>query len=165
MVLTLQTEESPTTTEPEVLQGLLDGLLRTQDPFDTNLQMRFNKSDIGAHEIRLMTKAAKPIEQRFEQAFWVSIGKENEQISLVAPKSWQFRDGKPLVVSVARKGEYGDIKIVHDYEVIGTLTGKESSLEISPSKIGYGPVRLHAEYQLSNGQAVRSLPAVVQAEL
>ncbi len=165
MVLTLQTEESQTTTEPEVLQGLLDGLLRTQDPFDPNLQMRFNKSDIGAHEIRLITKAAKPIEQRFEQAFWITIGKENEQISLVAPKNWQFRDGKPLVVSVTRKKEFGEIKIVHNFEAIGTLTGNDSSLEISPSKIGYGPVRLHAEYQLSSGQAVRSLPAVVQVEL
>ena len=165
MVLALQPEESPTTTEPELLQCVLDGVLRTQDPFDPNLQMRFNKSDVGAHEIRLITKAAKPIEQRYEQSFWISIGKENEQISLLAPKDWQLKDSKPLVISVARNGEFGEIKIVHDFEVIGTLTGKDSSLEISPSKIGYGPVRLHAEYQLGSGQSVRSLPAVVQVEL
>jgi len=164
IVLTLKTEESRATSEPEVLQSVLDGRLRTQDPFDPNLQLRFNKSDLGAHEIRLIAKAAKPIEQRYEQAFWISIGNENEQIELVAPKEWQLSGGKPLVVAVARKGEFGEIKIVHDFELIGTLTGKDNSLEISPSKIGYGPVRLHAEYMTSNGQAVRSLPVLVQVE-
>ena len=164
VVLTLKPEESPATTEPEVLQGVLDGVLRTQDPFDPNVQMRFNKSDLGAHEIRLIAKAAKPIEQRFEQAFWITIGKENEQIRLVAPKNWQLNAGKPLVVSIARNGEFGEIKIVHDFEVVGTLPEKETSLEISPSKVGYGPVRLHAEYQMGKGQVVRSLPVVVQVE-
>ena len=164
IVLALKTEESQETTEPEVLQGLLDGVLRTQDPFDPNVQMRLNKTDLGAHEIRLITKAAKPIEQCYEQAFWISIGNDNELIHLVAPKNWQLSDGKPLVVSVDRTGEYGEIKIVHDAEVVGTMPGKETTLEISPSKIGYGPVRLHAEYQMANGQAVRSLPIVVQVD-
>ena len=34
----------------------------------------------------------------------------------------------------------------------------KSAIEISPTKVGYGPVRLHAEQKLANGQTVRSLP-------
>ena len=60
--------------------------------------------------------------------------------------------------------ETGDIKIVHEFEEVGMIPNGKSAIELSPTKVGYGPVRLHAEQKLANGQTVRSLPVVVEVE-
>ena len=164
LIVSLKAEESSTTTEPEILQWIVNGVLRNQTPYDTQLRMLFEKSEPGAHEIRLLVKAAKPIEQHYEQAFWISLGSSSEQISVVAPIAWQLSSDKPLIIKAKPSLEPGDIKILHDFEEVGTLPLGKSSIELSPTKVGYGPVRLHAEQKLANGQTVRSLPVVVQLD-
>ncbi len=161
---TLQVDESKEATEPELMQLLVNGVLRSQSPFDNQIRLLFDNSEPGAHEIRFMTKAAKPIEQRYEQAIWLSIGKENEQLRLEAPKTWKLSDDKPLVISVGYASEPVEVKILHDFEEVGTVPAGQSSLTITPNQVGYGPVRLQAERKLANGKAVRSLPVVIQVE-
>ncbi len=164
LILSLLPDESSTATEPEQIQWLVNGILRSQVPFENQIRMLFEKSEPGAHEIRLITKAATPIEQQFEQAFWVTIGTANEQIKLEVPKAWELSNDKPLVISLGQITESSEIKILHDFEVVGTIPIGQSSIVLSPIKTGYGPVRLHAEQKLTNGQTVRSLPVVVQVE-
>jgi len=164
LTVSLKAEESSLTTEPEILQWIVNGVLRNQTPYDTQLRMRFEKTEPGAHEIRLLVKAAKPIEERYEQSFWFTLGQPSEQIILDAPKAWQLSSEKPLIVSVKQIPETGDIKIVHEFEEVGMIPNGKSAIELSPTKVGYGPVRLHAEQKLANGQIVRSLPVVVAVE-
>ncbi len=164
LVLSLVPEDSSTVTEPEQIQWLVNGILRSQAPFDHSIRMLFDKSEPGAHEIRLITKAAKPIEQQFEQVFWVTLGNASDQIKLEAPKSWELSSDRPLVISVGQISDTSEIKILHDFEEVGILPIGQASIVISPIKTGYGPVRLHAERKLTNGQTVRSLPVVVQVE-
>ena len=164
LMVSLKAEESTLTTEPEILQWIVNGVLRNQTPYDTQLRMRFEKTEPGAHEIRLLVKAAKPIEERYEQSFWFTLGQPSEQIILDAPKAWQLSSEKPLIVSVKQIPETGDIKIVHEFEEVGMIPNGKSAIELSPTKVGYGPVRLHAEQKLANGQIVRSLPVVVAIE-
>ena len=164
LMISLKVDESKDATEPELMQLLVNGVLRSQSPFDNQIRMVFDHSEPGAHEIRLLTKAAKPIEQRYEQAIWVSLGKENEQMKLEAPKTWSLSDDKPLVISVKHSMEATEFKILHDFEMVGTVPKGNTTLALSPTKLGYGPVRLHAERTLPNGQVVRSLPVVIQVE-
>ncbi len=164
LTIKIRTKESSSSSEPEQLQWLVNGILRSQAPFDNQVQMRFDKAEPGAHEIRLIAKASPPIEQRFEQSFWVNLGKANEQLKLEVPKAWQLSNDKPLVISMGQTVESGEIQVVHDFEEVGTIPVGQNSVVLSPTKIGYGPVRLHAEHKLPNGLMVRSLPAVVQVE-
>ncbi len=161
---TLQVDESKEATEPELMQLLVNGVLRSQSPFDNQIRLLFDNSEPGAHEIRFLTKAAKPIEQRYEQSIWLSLGKENEQLTLEAPKIWKLSDDKPLVISVVHASEPVEVKILHDFEEVGTVPVGQTSLTLSPNQVGYGPVRLQAERKLTNGKAVRSLPIVIQMD-
>ena len=162
--LKIKTEETAKTTEPEMMQWILDGVLRSQSPFDPDIQIKLEKMETGAHEMRLLTKAAKPLEQCFEQAFWMSVGKKEEQLKLQSPKNWKNSEDKPLIVSVAQSPEKGDIKILHDFEEVGTIPVGKTSIEFHPSKLGYGPVRLFGEQKLSSGQILRSLPITIQLD-
>lgn len=164
LILSLIPEDSSNAAEPEQIQWLVNGILRSQAPFDNQIRMHFEKSEPGAHEIRLITKAAKPIEQQFEHAFWVTLGKVSDQIKLEAPITWELSNDKPLVISLAQTTDAGEIKILHDFEEVGTISMGQTTMVLSPIKTGYGPVRLHAERKLTNGQTVRSLPVVVQVE-
>jgi hypothetical protein len=164
LVFSLKTVESKLDSEPELLQWIVNGILRNQAPFENQIRILFENSEPGAHEIRLLSLAEKPIEQRFEQAIWVTLGKASEQIQLQAPKVWQLSDNKPLEITVERNPDSGEIKVLHDFEVVGTIPSGKTKLELKPSQVGYGPVRLHAEHTLANGQTVRSLPKVVLVE-
>ena len=164
LILSLVTDDSPTATEPEQIQSLVNGILRGQAPFDKQVRMLFEKSEPGAYEIRLISKAATPVGQQFEQAFWVTLGKASEQIKLEAPSAWELSNDKPLVISLGQATDAGEIKILHDFEEVGTISIGQTSIILSPIKTGYGPVRLHAERKLMNGQTVRSLPVVVHVE-
>ena len=164
LVVSLQAEDSSLTTEPEILQWIVNGVLRNQTLYNTQISMRFEKSEPGAHEIRLLVKSAKPMEQHYEQAFWVTLGDSTQQLVVDAPQVWNLRSDKPLNISVKSSPESGDIKIVHCFEEVGTIPQGKSSIDLSPTKVGYGPVRLHAEQRLANGQTVRSLPIVVMVD-
>ncbi len=164
LVISLKTAESKVDTEPELLQWMVNGILRKQVPFENQIRMQFENSEPGAHEIRFLSQAEKPIEQRFEQAIWVTLGKANEQIQLHFPKVWQLSDNKPLEIAVERNEFPGEIKVLHDFEVVGTISSGQTKLVLKPTQVGYGPVRLHAEQTLANGQTVRSLPQVVLME-
>jgi len=164
MQISLQTIESSSTTEPDVLQMLINGVLRSQAPFEPQFRMSLNKAEPGAHEVRLISKAAKPIEERFEQNFWISLGKADEQLKLVVPNNWRLSEDKPLKISIQKSSELGEIQLIHDFEEIGTFAIGQDSIVLSPSNIGYGPVRLHAQQTVGNGKIVRSLPAVILVE-
>ena len=122
LILSLVTDDSPTATEPEQIQWLVNGILRGQAPFNKQVRMLFEKSEPGAHEIRLITKAATPIGQQFEQAFWVTLGKASEQIKLEAPSAWELSNDKPLVISLGQATDAGEFKILHDFEEVGTIS-------------------------------------------
>ena len=164
LVIALKTVESKVDTEPELLHWIVNGILRKQAPFENQIRIQFDKMEPGAHEIRLISQAEKPIEQRYEQAISVTLGKANEQVRLQAPKAWQLSDNKPLEITMERDAEAGEIKVLHDFEVVGTIPSGQTKLVLKPSQVGYGPVRLHAEKTLANGQTVRSLPKVVLVE-
>ena len=164
LIITLKTGVSPTDSEPELLQWIINGILRKQAPFENQIRIVFEKSEPGAHEIRLLSKGEKPIEPRYEQAIWVTLGPASQQIKLQAPKSWKLSDNKPLEISIERNEALNEIKVLHDFEIIGTIPLGETKLVIKPSQVGYGPVRLHAEHIIANGQTVRSLPEVVLVE-
>lgn len=160
----LKVDGSAAATEPEQLQWILDGILRSQTPFDPDVTIKLEQMDPGSHEIRFLTVSAKPIEQRFEQGFWLSVGNDKQQLKLDAPKAWKLSDDKPLSVTVAQSPESGEIKILHDFEEVGAIPVGMNAIVLSPSKLGYGPVRLFAEQKLTNGQTVRSLPIAIQIE-
>ena len=164
LVIALKTEESKVDSEPELLTWIVNGILRKKAPFETEIRILFENSEPGAHEIRLLSQAEKPIEQRYEQAMWVTLGNASEQIQLQTPKAWQLSDNRPLEITVERDADAGEIKVLHDFEVVGTVPSGQTKLVIKPSQIGYGPVRLQAEKTLANGQTVRSLPKIVLVE-
>ncbi len=164
LMISLKTAESKVDLEPEQLQWIVNGVLRKQAPFENQIRILFENSESGAHEIRLLSQAEKPIEQGYEQAIWVTLGKASEQIQVQAPKVWQLGDNKPLEITVERDPDSGEVKVFHDFEVVGTIPTGQTKLVLKPSQVGYGPVRLHAEQTLANGQKVRSLPKVVMVE-
>jgi len=176
LVISLKTAESKVDSEPELLFWIVNGILQKKAPFETEIRILVENSEPGAHEIRLLSQAEKPIEQRYEQTIWVTLGNASEQIQLQAPTAWQLSDNKPLEITVERNvernverdvernAEAGVIKVLHDFEVVGTIPSGETKLVLKPSQVGYGPVRLHAEKTLANGQTVRSLPKVILVE-
>jgi hypothetical protein len=164
VTLKLKVDASDKSTEPEQLQWILDGVLRSQSAFDPEVIMKLENMEPGAHEFRFLAKSAKPIEQRYEQAFWLTNGSSQEQLKLDAPKTYLPGDDKPLVLAVTQSPESGEIKILHDFEEIGTIPVGKNTLVLTPAKLGYGPVRLFAEQKLANGQTLRSLPLAIQLD-
>ncbi|MEQ1829952.1 MAG: hypothetical protein ABL921_28580, partial [Pirellula sp.] len=162
LLLALKVEESNKTTEPEFMQLYLDGVLRSQTPFDPNFRINFNGSETGAHEVRVVAISAKPIEERFQQATWVVCGNADEQLQLRGPTEWRLTDKLPLKIELTRRPESGEVSIFHDAELVGRLTKNESSLELSPSSVGYGPVRFQAIQKRDDGVFVPSLPITIQ---
>jgi len=165
VTIRLKVDESASATEPEQLQWILDGVLRSQSVFDPEVIMKLENIEPGAHEFRFLAKSAKPIEQRYEQAFWLTVGSSKDQLTLNAPKSWLLSDDKPLILSITQSPESGEIKIFQDFEEIGRIPVGKNTLVLTPSKLGYGPVRLFAEQKLANGRILRSLPLAIQIEL
>jgi len=160
----LKTESSPNTTEPEWLQWIVDGVLRGQAPFDPDIRMKLDQIEPGAHEIRIIAKADKPIEQSYEQSFWTTVGPPDQHIILEGPAKWRLSEGKPLTVQIRDAGAAGETKLMHDFEEVATIPAGQTSCELQPTKLGYGPVRLHASRALDASRTVRSLPLNIQLD-
>lgn len=161
LLVKLDVDTSENSTEPEVLQWIMDGVLRNQTPFEPQLQILFNPSEAGAHEVRLVAMAEKPLENRFEQIFWVSCGEASEQLILRGPAKWRYSDEKTLLLEVENNASTGEVRILHDAEVVGTIAPGSSTLELMPHQLGIGPVRLQATCKGADGQEIHSLPIEV----
>jgi hypothetical protein len=162
--VSLDVDTSEQSTEPELLQWILDGVLRSQTPFDSQLQILFNPSEAGAHEVRLVALAGKPLENRFEKSFWVSCGEANEQLVLKGPAKWRFTDRNSLSLAVENNESTSEVRILHDAEVVGTIAPGSSTLELSTYQLGLGPVRLQAMRTGADGREIQSLPVEVLIE-
>ena len=162
--VSLDVDTSEQSTEPELLQWIMDGVLRRQTPFDSQLQILFNPSEAGAHEVRLVALAGKPLENRFEKSFWVSCGEANEQLVLKGPAKWRFTERKSLSLAVENNESTSEVRILHDAEVVGTIAPGSSTLELSTYQLGLGPVRLQAMRTGADGREIQSLPLEVLIE-
>jgi hypothetical protein len=160
----LRTESDGKSTEPESLLWMLDGVARSEAPFEPNVQMLFDKALPGAHEVRLVSKGAPPLESRFEQSLWLTTGPEKEHLVLKAPEQWKLSDNTPLTLTVESLADLSDIKILHDFEVVGVIPRGERSIEIAPSHVGYGPVRFLATRTDASGNTIASLPVTVKMQ-
>ncbi len=164
LLVKLDVDTSENSTEPELLQLLLDGVLRNRTPFEPQLRMVFNASETGAHEVRLVAIARQPLENRFENSCWVSCGEASEQLVLKGPAQWRYSDEKTLSLEVENNPSTGEVRILHDAEVVGTIAAGSSTLELSPNQLGFGPVRLQAMCKRADGREIQSLPMEVLIE-
>jgi len=162
--LSLKVDTSDKSSEPEILQLHLNGIMRNQAPFDNQLQINFNDSEPGSHEIRLVALAAKPLELRFEQSLWITLGTAKEQLSIDGPSDWKLSEEKPLKINLSQRNNPSEVRVLHDMELVGTIPPGESSLVLSPNQLGYGPVRLQAVQSIDGVRSIHSKPIVVRLE-
>jgi hypothetical protein len=164
LMIQLQTKESAQETEAESMQLFLDGVLRSQVAFDPNLRINFNGSDAGAHEVRIVTIASKPIEERFQQSRWIRCGGPDQQLVLTGPKTWKATNESPLSVQISQSPKATEIQVLHDFDLIGVVPQGKKSMDLPLEKLGHGPVRLFAICKTADGKSVQSMPWVVNIE-
>jgi hypothetical protein len=164
LMIRLKTLESDKTTEPESMQLIIDGVLRSQVAFDPNVRINFAGSDPGAHEIRMVAIASKPIEERFQQSRWITCGTSDQQLVIRGPKTWKASDANPLTIHVEKSPKTSEIRILHDWESVGVVAQGQKTMELPISELGHGPIRLFAVCTNADGKSVLSLPFVVDIE-
>ena len=163
MLLELLGEPTSDSMEPETLQWIVDGEVRNERPFDSKVRLTFEER-VGTHEVRWVAKSEKPLELCFEQSMWVSVGPAKLQLLLSGPDTWTLASNRQLTLKVESGAGDSEIKVWHDAEEIGTIAAGNNTIDISPSKVGYGPIRFQVSKTGSGGQSIFSLPIVVHAK-
>lgn len=156
--------ESELDTAPERIALLWNGQLKTEKQFESFARIQTTGEDLGAHELRFMSRSTPPLETRFEQAIWIRFGTIRNQVTLRAPTKCYAREGETIKLSVEFASKWESIEIRHDWETIGTLTAGNNSIEIPSTTLGLGPVRLQAIAKEKEGMITASLPVTLTVE-
>lgn len=149
---------------PERIALLWNGQLKTEKTFETFARIQTAGEDLGAHEMRFLTRSLPPLENRFEQTIWLRFGTKRNQVTLKAPAKCSASAEKPFKLTVEFASRWESIEIRHDWETIGTIDANSDSIEIPANTLGLGPVRLQAIVKEKEGMTTASLPVIVNVE-
>lgn len=155
IAIQMQDQELDSESEPDSIQLYVDGVLRGQSPYDPSIIVNLDGSKLGQYEIRVAVLKGQRVQQTYEQSLtFVFDDSEGQLIRLSGPNVWKLSDGKPLTVLIEKHA--CDVSILQGLETLGTIKAGDTSLELSPNQVGYGPVKLYAQAQLESGTMVES---------
>ncbi len=140
--MTLTATEDENTVDPVHLMWMVDGAPKTETVFQNKIRIQVGKNDRGAQEWRLIAKGPKPLENRFEQSVWVSLGDAESEITLKASEAWSTDEGDKVPFEIVNAPEGKTIGLRHDWEIIAKQPAASPKFLIDPDWLGYGPVRL-----------------------
>lgn len=163
--LQLQASDAEFTSDPVRLTWFVNGLPKTDSIFQNRIRIQVADEDQGAQEWRLMAKGPKPLEPRFEQSVWVMTGPSRSDIEIEGPDRWSGKEDEKLRITMTKSPEKGTIGIRHDWEIIAEQSAEQTTFELDPKRLGYGPVRLQGVILNENRQVIRaSMPITVRLE-
>jgi len=141
--------------EPDSIQLYVDGVLRGQSPYDPSILVNLDGTKLGQYEIRVAVLKGQRVQHTFEQSLtFVLDDSKGQLIRLSGPDVWRLSDGKPLTVLIEKHA--CDVTILQGLETLGIIKAGNTSLDLSPNQVGYGPVKLYARAQLESGNIVES---------
>ncbi|MCE3016949.1 MAG: hypothetical protein ACK56W_24575 [Pirellula sp.] len=143
---------------PENILVTLDGRFLNEVLFEDKLSIQFSSISIGYHELRIITKSSQPIQHCYEQTYPFVVNAESTSLESVSLYRW--KSNEKIRCSQTKSLEFGvvgfdlekPIEVWHESEIIDTVTDTAKGIAISPSKVGYGPVRLRLVQQLVDGR-------------
>ena len=163
IAIQLQNQSADSESEPDGIQLYVDGILRGQAPYDPSIHVNLDGTKLGQYEVRVAVLKGQRVQQTFEQSLsFVLDDPEGQLIRLSGPATWKLSDEKPLSVFIEKHA--CDVTILQGLETLGTIKAGETTLELSPNQVGYGPVKLTARAQLESGGVVESESISIQIE-
>jgi hypothetical protein len=163
IAIQMQDQELDSELEPESIQLYVDGILRGQSPYDPSILLNLDGAKLGQYEVRVAVLKGQRVQQTFEQSLtFVLDDSEGQLIRLSGPDVWRLSDEKPLQVRIEKHAR--EVTILQGLETLGTIKAGETSLELLPSQVGYGPVKLYARAQLESGTIVESESISIQID-
>lgn len=148
--------------EPENILITLDGRFLNEVLFEDKLSLQFSSIPIGYHELRIIAKSSQPIQHCYEQTFPFFVHAEaalSDSASLFRWKSEEkikCSQNRLLEFEVVGFDRDKPIEIWHESELIDTVSDYTKGIDVSPSKIGYGPVRLRLVQQMGDRRIATS---------
>jgi hypothetical protein len=148
--------------EPENILITLDGRFLNEVLFEDKLSLQFSSIPIGYHELRIIAKSSQPIQHCYEQTFPFFVHAEaalSDSASLFRWKSEEkikCSQNRLLEFEVVGFDRDKPIEIWHESELIDTVYDYTKGIDVSPSKIGYGPVRLRLVQQMGDRRIATS---------
>lgn len=143
------------------LEIFLDGVRFETMPRSTSFSLDANSLSDGYHELRVVAVAAGPIETRSRQIipFLVDRGGSSVQLSV---RQSEIAGDESLDVTATAKVP-GEIRIVQNTRVVGTVAESGGSTRIAGSHLGAGRSRLIAAVS-DQDRIVHSEPVTVTVE-